>query len=294
MERQGVNVRGNQLRTRNVAAVTVTAKLPGFSRTGGKIDVNVSAIGDATSLRGGTLVATPLQAADGNVYAIAQGQIVTEGFRDNNNNDGIPTSAIVPDGAIIEKESGFALNGMSDLKLALKNPDVTTAKQIADAINSNVGLNTAVLKDPGTVILQVPFDYEDNVTELLAQIENLEVETDTPARIVIDEKTGTIVFGEDVKIDTVAVSQGNLVVEIKNNVDTTGFIFEDEFAADFLPQQNPQEAPETGNIATLNKSANLADLINALNSLGVTTRDLITILQSIKTAGALQADIVTR
>jgi flagellar P-ring protein precursor FlgI len=219
LERQGVNTRGQNLNTKNVAAVTVTASLQAFARSGSRMDVDISAMGDARSLEGGMLLATPLYGADGEVYAVAQGPIAIGGFQADGDSGssitkGVPTAGHIPNGAIVEREVEFALNAMDLLHVALRNPDITTARNIAEVINLRLGEDAAFMMDPGTVSIDIPITYENNVTALLADIEQLTVETDQLARIVVDEASGTIVIGEDVKIDTVAVAQGNLVVRI--------------------------------------------------------------------------------
>jgi flagellar P-ring protein FlgI len=301
LERQGVNTRGTSLKTKNVAAVTVTAMLPPFARSGSRIDVQVSAMGDAKDLQGGTLLATPLYGADGEVYAVGQGAISISGFKAEGASTtvtkGVPTSGVIASGAIVEKESTFSLAAMKELKLALRNPDITTATTIAETINTNIGPGVALASDPGTVVVKVPDFYASNVTQLLADVEQLNVTTDQPARIVIDESSGTIVMGEHVKVDTVAVSQGNLVVRIEEKP--------------VVSQPNPL-APESAEtvattttditvdsgpgkrMAVLKGGATLQELVSGLNALGVGPRDLVTILQTIKAAGALQAEIETR
>ncbi len=304
LERQGVNTRGTALKTRNVAAVTVTARLAAFSRTGSKLDVTVSAMGDAKDLTGGTLLATPLYGADGEVYSVAQGQISIGGFRaasDSANvtiTKGVPTSGFIANGGIVEKEVQFSLNDLPELKMALKNPDVTTAQAIANIINQQVGPGLAIVSDPGTVVLTVPASYHNNVTQLLADVEKLSVATDQVAKIVIDESSGTIVMGENVRIDTVAVAQGNLIVKIE---ETSAVSQPNPLAPDGAQTVTTQvtnvSVGETGpgkNMAVLPKGATLKDLVAGLNALGVGPRDLITILQTIKAAGALQAEIQTR
>lgn len=302
LERQGVNARGQDLRTRNVAAVTVTATLPGFARTGGRMDVSVSAMGDAQSLLGGTLLATPLYGADGNVYAVAQGPLAVGGFNAQGQagttiQKGVPTSGYISNGAIIEREIDFALNELDSVKLALRNPDLTTAGNIARTINARIGPSTATVTDPGTVQLKVSGPYEDNVAGLLSDVEKLEVGTDQPARIVIEEATGTIVMGENVQIDTVAVAQGNLVVKIEEapEVSQPG-AFAPETAETAVVPRTEITVDEGGDnkVAVLETGATLSGLVTGLNALGVGPRDLITVLQNIKAAGAMQAEIVTR
>ncbi|MEZ5691689.1 MAG: flagellar basal body P-ring protein FlgI [Rickettsiales bacterium] len=301
LERQGVNTRGTTLKTQNVAAVTITATLPPFARSGSKVDVSVSAMGDAKDLSGGTLLATPLYGADGEVYVVAQGAVSIGGFRAQGNSTtitkGVPTSGFIANGGIVERETEFALNKMQEMKLSLRNPDITTAGRVSEVINEYIGPSIAKVTDPGTVVLSIPDVYRNNVTKLLAEIENLRVKTDQIAKVVIDEASGTIVIGENVGIDTVAIAQGNLVVRVEEK--------------EIVSQPNPlaPEGAETevvqrteisvndnpgGRMAVLKKGANLRELVGGLNALGVSPRDLITILQTIKTAGALQAEILVK
>ncbi len=304
LERQGVNTRGTSLKTKNVAAVTVTAMLPPFARTGGKIDVTVSAMGDAKDLTGGTLLATSMYGADNEVYAVAQGSISIGGFKAGSDaagvtiTKGVPTSGFIADGGMVEKEINFALNSLSELKMALRNPDISTAQEIANVINEQVGPGLATVSDPGTVVLAIPAAYHNNVTQLLADIEKLPVATDQVAKIVIDEASGTIVMGENVRIDTVAVAQGNLVVKIEQTpVVSQPNPLAPDSAQTVVTQQTNVSVEETGpgkRMAVMQHGATLKDLVAGLNALGVTPRDLITILQTIKSAGALQADIQTR
>lgn len=301
LERLGVNTRDTELKTKNVAAVTVTATLPPFSRQGSRIDVSVSAMGDAQSLQGGTLLATPLYAADGQVYAVAQGALAVGGFSAGGDassvTKGVPTSGGVANGAIVEREIAFELNNMATLDLSLRNPDVTTATRIAATINDRMGRGVATLRDPATVRVRVPEQYRSNVTMLLAQIEQLPVETDQIARVVIDEATGTIVMGENVRVDTVAVAQGNLIVKVQETpqVSQPGAFAPPGAETVVVPRTNVAiDEEEANQMVVLNRGATLNELVAGLNALGVGPRDLITILQTIKAAGALQADILAR
>jgi flagellar P-ring protein precursor FlgI len=302
LERQGVNTRGTDLKSRNVAAVTVTATLPGFARVGSRIDVSVSAMGDAKSLLGGTLLATPLYGADGNVYSLAQGPVAVGGFSAQGDSGttitkGVPTSGNIANGGMIEREIEFDLNTMPSLRLALRNPDLTTASNIADAVNARIGPAVARVSDPGTVTVNVPESYGGDVAMLLADVERLEVGTDQTARIVIDEATGTIVMGENVRIDTVAVAQGNLIVKVQEQpqVSQPGAFAPNSAQTVVVPRTNitVDEGAE-GKVALLERGATLRELVAGLNALGVGPRDLITILQNIKAAGAMQAEIYTR
>ena len=319
LERQGVNTRGLSLNSRNVAAVTVTGRLPAFARSGSSIDVNISALGDARSLLGGTLLATSLMGADGNVYAVSQGPVTIGGFdaegaSGSSITKGVPTNGFIANGAVVEREIDFRLNDMNEMRLALRNPDVYTARSIALAINQRVGPGVARVDDPATVTVGVPTAYQGDVIGLLADIERLPIETDQPARIVIDEATGTIVMGENVRISTVAVAHGNLVVKVEESpqvsqpnpfaptpiaggpvVGGAGGTFAPGGQTVLVPRTEITVDEQAGNKMTiLEEGATLRDLVSGLNSLGVGPRDLITILQTIKAAGALQADIETR
>ncbi len=302
LERQGVNTRGANLNTRNVAAVTVTATLPGFARAGSRVDVSVSAMGDARSLLGGVLLATPLYGADGNVYSVAQGPLAIAGFSAGGDTGttitkGVPTNGYIANGGIVERENPFKLNDMNSLKLALRNPDLSTASNIARTINARIGPGTARTQDPGTVKVKIPASYEGDVAGLLADVEQLDVETDQIARIVIDEASGTIVMGENVRIDTVAVAQGNLIVKVEERpqVVQPGAFAPDNAETVVVPRTDITVDEGSGNkMALLEEGATLRDLVSGLNALGVGPRDLITILQNIKAAGAMQAEIETR
>lgn len=290
LEKLGINTRGANLKTKNVAAVTITATLPPFARTGSKISVDVSTIGDAKSLKGGTLLATPLLGADGEVYAVAQGQIsigtkpAEDSGKPATNN---PTAGYVGNGAIIEKEVDFELDEMSKINLALKNPDISTARSIETAINSAMREKIAAAKDPGTVAITVPKKYESNVVGFLADLESISVFPDMVAKIVIDEATGTIVMGENVKVSNVAIAQGNLVVKVSEDKE---FLFD----IGMLGKNKPQSSKPGEEIALLKQTTKLSDLVQGLNMLGVKPKDLVAILKSIKQAGALQAEIETR
>lgn len=297
LERLGVKSTEAGLDSDNVAAVMVTASLKPFARQGSRVDVTVSALGDADSLLGGTLLVTPLIGADGEVYAVAQGQLAVGGFSAAGAAEtvtkGVPTSGRIASGAIIERELNFEMAQMEDVKLSLRNPDFTTARRISQAINAFLGSSSSRPTDPGTVQLNIPDSYEGNVVNLLTDIEQLRVEPDQMARVVIDETTGTIVMGENVRISTVAIAQGSLTIRITEN------------------QQVSQPGPfaQTGTTTTVNRTAveadededkkmtvlddgvSLQELVNGLNALGIGPRDLITILQAIKSAGALQAKI---
>ncbi len=296
LERLGVNVRGSNLGNENVAAVMVTANLPAFATQGTRIDVNVSALGDAESLQGGTLLVTPLMGATGEVYAVAQGQVAIGGFSAQGDAAsvvrGVPTSGRISSGALVETEIEFALSGLSTLRLALRNPDFTTSRRVALAINNLLGKATAEPMDSGTVRIDLPRDFNGNIVDLVTDIEQLIVEPDMPAKVVIDEASGIIVMGNNVRVSTVAVAQGNLTVSIAE----TPIISQPEPFSDGVTVEVPrtvvQVDDETDNqLGLINESVSLQELVDGLNALGIGPRDLISILQAIKTAGALQAEI---
>jgi len=354
LNKMGVNIQGGKMDTKNVAAVTVTATLPPFARQGSKIDIAVSTMGSAKSLAGGTLVATPLVGPDGEVYAVGQGSISIGGFTASGQNatvsKGVATNGFISNGAIIEKEVDFDLNSLNTVNLSLNNPDITTSINIAQIINERMNDNVAIPKDPTTVTINVPSSFKDNVVGLLAQIEPLEVEPDNVAKIVIEESSGTIVIGDNVRISPVAIAQGNLTVMIAetpannplNNLtlqndqnsianqinnstltnsqgaqsgENTGAtnsqsvsntvnnqtqaassttLTQTQTPTSKATNINVQEGEKGSQIRMLKAGSTLKELVDGLNSLGVTPRDLITILQNIKVAGALQAEIETR
>jgi flagellar P-ring protein precursor FlgI len=297
LERLGVNARDDSLQTDNVAAVMVTATLPAFSRQGGRIDVTVSALGDASSLLGGTLLVTPLLGADGEVYAVAQGNVAVGGFTATGAAEtvskGVTTSGRIANGAIVEREVGFEMADMRRLRIMLRNPDFTTARRIAAAINKRVGGRFAAPLDPGTVAVQVPPPYRSNVVALATDIEQLEVAPDQVARVVIDEQNGVIVMGAKVRISTVAIAQGNLTIRITETPQVSQpEPFSNTGTTVVVPRTDVQ-IDEDGDrsLAVLDAGITLQDLVRGLNELGIGPRDMITILQAIKAAGALQAEI---
>jgi flagellar P-ring protein precursor FlgI len=295
LERLGVNIRGQTLRTGNVAAVMVTSNLPAFSTQGTHIDVTVSALGDAKSLQGGTLLVTPLLGADGNVYAVAQGSLTIGGFEAQGDaakiTRGVPTVGRIANGGIIEREIDFALNRLAQVRLALRNPDFTTAKRIASAINDYIGTATAEPLDPSTVQLSVPKQYAGNVVALLTEIEQLQIEPDLAAKIIIDERSGIIVMGRDVRVSMVAVAQGNLTVTISESAQVSQPAPFSRGRTTTVPRTRVGVQEDGRKLALVNEGVSLQQLVDGLNALGIGPRDLITILQAIKAAGAIQADI---
>jgi flagellar P-ring protein precursor FlgI len=295
LERLGVNIRGQTLRTGNVAAVMVTANLPAFGTQGTRIDVTVSALGDAKSLQGGTLLVTPLLGADGNVYAVAQGSLAIGGFQAEGDaakiTRGVPTVGRIANGAIVEREIDFALNRLSQLRLALRNSDFTTAKRIASAVNDFIGTATAEPIDPGTVQITVPRQYQGNVVALLTEIEQLQIEPDLSAKVVIDERSGVIVMGRDVRVSTVAVAQGNLTVTISETPQVSQPAPFSRGQTVVVPRTRIGVQEDGKKLAVVKEGVSLQQLVDGLNALGIGPRDLIAILQAIKAAGAIQADI---
>ena len=296
LERLGVNIRGQNLRTGNVAAVMVTANLPPFGTQGTRIDITVSALGDSKSLQGGTLLVTPLLGADGNVYAVGQGSVAIGGFQAEGEAAkivrGVPTVGRIVNGALIEREIEFNLNRQSQLRMALRNPDFTTAKRIAAAINDYIGVPTAEPLDPATIGITVPQQYRGNVVKLLTEVEQLQVEPDEAAKIVIDERSGIIVMGRDVRVSMVAVAQGNLTVTISETpqVSQPG-PFSRNGQTVTVPRTRIGVQEDGKKLAVVKDGVSLQQLVDGLNSLGIGPRDLIAILQAIKAAGAIQADI---
>jgi len=295
LERLGVNIRGQTLRTGNVAAVMVTSNLPAFSTQGTRIDVTVSALGDAKSLQGGTLLVTPLLGADGNVYAVAQGSLAIGGFQAEGDAAkivrGVPTVGRISNGAIIEREIDFALNRLSQVRLALRNADFTTAKRIAAAINDYIGTATAEPIDPSSVQLTVPKQFQGNVVALLTEIEQLQIEPDLSAKIVIDERSGIIVMGRDVRVSMVAVAQGNLTVTISEAAQVSQPAPFARGRTVTAPRSRIGVQEDGRKLALVNEGVSLQQLVDGLNALGIGPRDMISILQAIKAAGAIQADI---
>jgi flagellar P-ring protein precursor FlgI len=296
LERLGVNIRGQTIRTGNVAAVMVTANLPAFGTQGTRMDVTVSAMGDSKSLQGGTLLVTPLLGADGNVYAVAQGSLAIGGFQAEGDaakiTRGVPTVGRIANGALIEREIEFTLNRLSQLRMALRNPDFTTAKRIAAAINDYIGAPTAEPLDPSTVGITIPQQYRGNVVSLLTEVEQLQIEPDLGAKIIIDERSGIIVMGRDVRVSMVAVAQGNLTVTISETPEVSQPLpFSRGGTTRVVPRTRIGVQEDGRKLALVKEGVSLQQLVDGLNALGIGPRDLIAILQAIKASGAIQADI---
>lgn len=296
LERLGVNVQDSDFRPDNIAAVLVTATLPPFAREGSRIDVNVASIGDASSLSGGTLVMTPLNAPNGEIYAIAQGNLLISGFEAEGAgasiSQGVPTAGAIPNGARVEREIPFDFRNQQTVRLALRNPDFTTAGRIEESINKAAGARVAMLLDPGTVEVDLR-SFQGNPAHAMGQIENLTLKSAEIARVVIDQRSGTIVLGEAVKVSSVAVAQGNLTIKIAETpiaVQPNPFGFGETVV---LPRTEVavDDGPP-GQVALVEEAVELPDLVAGLNALGVSPREMIDILKAIKSAGALHAELV--
>ncbi|WP_324696751.1 flagellar basal body P-ring protein FlgI [Novosphingobium aerophilum] len=295
LERMGVNIRGTQMLTQNVAAVTVTATMPPFARAGSTIDVQVSALGDASSLQGGILLVSSLRALDGEIYAVAQGPVAVSGFKAQGAaaklSRGVMTTARIAGGAIVEREVAYDLRSAQSLKLALKNPDFTTARQIAATINREAPGSAQVL-DPGTVELT---PNGGTVIDLVTRVENLPVQVDQPARIVINEAAGTVVMGADVRVSPVAIAQGGLTISVTETPVVSQPAPLSNGQTTTVPRTRIEADDGSGaSLALLTGGTSLQTLVAGLNALGVSPRDLITILQALRTAGALQAEIAVQ
>ena len=297
LERMGVNTRNTNLRTKNVAAVIVTGNLPPFATQGSRMDVTISALGDSSSLQGGTLLVTPLVGANGEVFAVAQGSLAVGGFSAQGDaakiTRGVPTVGRIANGALVEREIAYDFLKAKSLRLALRNPDLTTANRMARVINSFIGIKIAKAENPATVRLYLTPEIKKNMMGLLTDIEQLRIEPDIPAKVVIDEQSGIIVIGSNVRVSTVAIAQGNLTVTISETPQVSQ-------AAPLAPGGATVAVPRTQvsvdngsdkKLAIVKNGVSLQSLVDGLNALGIGPRDMISILQSIKAAGALQAEI---
>lgn len=297
LERMGVNIHDASVKTKNVAAVMVTATLPPFAAQGSRIDVTVSAMGDAKDLMGGTLLVTPLMGADGEVYSVAQGQLTVGGFQAQGEatsvSKGVPTSARIANGAIVEREVNFDIAQMDRVRLSLRNPDFTTAQRVADRINEELGDGTARANDPTGIVLTPPPTQRGNLVAFITSVEQLRIQPDQIARVVIDEQSGVIVMGANVRISEVAIAQGNLTVKVTETPQVSQpEPFSEGGTTEVVPRTDVQ-VDEGGDqkLTVMSEAPTLQELVSGLNALGIGPRDMITILQSIKAAGALQAEL---
>ncbi|MBN1903843.1 MAG: flagellar basal body P-ring protein FlgI [Deltaproteobacteria bacterium] len=297
MERLGIHTLAEKIKVDNVAGVIVTANLPPFSKKGSTLDVLVSSIGDATSLHGGTLVMTPLKGADNNIYAVAQGALLVGGFASSGGAGGgvqknHPTVARIPGGAMIERELAFDFNALTDITIALDRPDFTTALRMSDAINNTLGVKNAIPVDAGTVKIKIPETYAGNHVTLVSSLEQIEIQPDMEARIVLSERTGTVIMGEKAMISPIAIAHGNLSVEIKEKKDVSQPAPFSDGETVVTPDTEVNVTEENNKLLLVSpEKADIGSVVKALNAIGVSPRDLITVFQAIKASGALQAEL---
>ncbi len=295
LERSGVTISPERVRVKNIAAVMVTANLPPFVRQGSRIDVTVSSIGDAQDIQGGVLILTPLRAPNGEVYATAQGQIVLGGFsaggRANRVEVNHPTVGRIPNGALVEQEVSVTLTGKTRLNLVLHQSDFTTASRAVRAINEAAGSSVASAVDGRTVAIQVPDTYAQRIVDFMALVENARMDVDSRAKVVVNEKTGTIVMGKEVRIGQVSIIQGSLSVQVGTTLDVSQPAPFSEGQTVVIPNQTVGAQEDKGRSVTLKEGTTVEEIVRALNAIGAGPRDVIAILQAIKAQGALQADL---
>jgi flagellar P-ring protein FlgI len=292
----GINASRDKLKVKNIAAVAITAVLPPFARVGSRIDILVSSLGDAKSLQGGTLLLTPLKGVDGQVYALAQGPLSVGGFTTGGAAGGgvtknHPTAGRIANGATVEREIPFDFAGKEEFTLSLHDADFTTSQRVVKAINQHLRNSYAVSRDGGTITIKLPPGYKDRVVPLLASLENLEIVPDTAAKVVIDERNGTVVMGSNVRLATVAIAHGNLMVQIKERPRVSQPLPFSQGETTVVPDTSVTIKEGENRLMVLPEGVSIGHVVQALNAIGVTPRDLIAILQAIKAAGALQAEL---
>lgn len=291
----GVGIDASTINVKNVAGVIVTAYLPPFAKVGTKMDLLVSSLGDAKSLKGGTLLLTPLKGADGQVYAVAQGPVTIGGFAEEKAGASAqknhPTVGKIPGGATIEKEIAFDFSLLKELTYSLNSADFTTANRVARAINKELRGPFASAKDSGTVLVQIPDQYRDQMVQLVSQVELVRVTPDTTAKVIVNERTGTVVVGQDVRISTVAVAHGSLTISIQPNVSVSQPESLSQGTTQVIEEPSVDVKEGNDSLAILPSGVSIRDLVKALNAIGVTPRDLIAVFQAIQSAGALQAEL---
>ncbi len=296
LSHMGVTTFADSVKVKNVAAVMLTANLPPFGRAGTRMDVMVSSLGDAASLQGGSLIRTSLKGPDGAIYAVAQGTVTVGGLavsseRGSSLQKNHPTVGRVINGAIIEREVPFEFNDQKDIHISLHEPDFTTVTRLQEVINRHFGDEIAEALDPGTIRVQVPSRYESNVVALVADLETLEVEPDVAARVVLNERTGTIVIGSNVRVSTIAISHGNLTIQIKESKQVSQPLPFSGGETTVVAESEITTEEEKGEIIVLESGVSIGDLVKALNAIGASPRDLIIIFEAVKAAGALQAKL---
>ena len=295
LTKMGISIDPSLISVKNVAAVIVTAKLPPFARKGNKIDVIISSIGDATSLQGGTLLLSPLKGPNQVVYAVAQGPVSLGGYIGGGGGDTVQknhaTVGRIAGGAIVEREVEMSINDRKDVTISLRNQDFSTSVRLSEAINHSLQQKIAYPEDSGTVVMSIPSEYQNRAVELIAVVENLDVQVDAPAKVVLNERTGTVVMGENVRISTVAISHGSLTIQVKTQIEVSqpGAFSKGETVV--VPQGDVSVEEPQARLMVLQSGVTVDEVVRALNSVGVTPRDLIAILQAIKVAGALQAEL---
>jgi flagellar P-ring protein FlgI len=295
LEKMGVTVDRDEIQVKNVAAVMVTADLPPFAKRGNRLDVLVSSIGDAKNLQGGTLMLTPLKGVDGRIYAVAQGPVNTGGFGAGGAASSVtknfPTVGRVLSGAVVEREVPNQFSSRDSLLFSLHNPDFNTAARVVKAINAQFAESLARAEDAGTIEVRIPQQYLGNTVPLLASLSTLEVEPDNDAKVVINERTGTVVMGASVRISTIAIAHGNLSIIVKEDTNVSQPLPFSEGQTAVTPDTQIDVREDASQLMVVPEGVSIGDVVNALNALGVTPRDLIAIFQAIKAAGALQADL---
>ncbi len=297
LQRFGVVVPGDQIKIENIAAVLVTSELPAFVRSGARLDVTASSIGDARSLQGGTLLATPLRGPAGEMHVMAQGPLSIGGFGGGDGGNSVQVNHLtvgrVPGGGLVQVGQGIELPSATTIRLSLREPDFITADRVAQAINQELGPDSAVATDPASVTVNVPEAYQSSLAGLMARLEPLSVEVDASARVVINERTGTVVVGSGVRIGTAAVAHGNLSVRIMTRFDVSQPApFSEVGQTVVIPEQEVEVIEDTAQLITLPEGTTLDAVVQALNALGATPRDIIAIMQALKASGALRAEIV--
>jgi flagellar P-ring protein precursor FlgI len=295
LERSGITISADQIRVKNIAAVMVTAILPPFIRSGSNIDVTVSSIGDAQSLQGGVLIMTPLKAANNEVYVSAQGQLALGGFSASAGANKVqtnhPTVGRIPNGGMVEKEVPVDLAGRTELTLILHDSDFTSASRAVKVINDAVGTAVAKAVDGRTISIKIPADYSQRVVDFMSMVENARMEVDFPARVVLNEKTGTIVLGKEVKISAVSIIHGSLSLQVGTTLEVSQPAPMGQGTTAVVPQTTVAVQEDKGHAVTLQEGASVEEIVRALNSIGASPRDIIAIFQAIKASGALQAEL---
>jgi len=295
LERSGLTVSADQIRVKNIAAVMVTAVLPPFVRKGSQIDITVSSIGDAENIQGGVLIMTPLRAANGETYVVAQGQLALGGFGAGAGGSrvqtGHPTVGRIPNGGLVEKEVPVDITGKTQLNLVLYESDFTSASRAVKMINESVGKPVAAALDGRTISIKVPEDYAGRIVDFIAVVENVKVDVDYPARVIVNERTGTIVLGKDVRIASVSIVHGNLSLQVGTILEVSQPAPMSQGKTTVIPQTTLSAQEDKARSVTLRDGASVEEVVRALGSIGAAPRDIIAILQAIKASGALRAEL---